>query len=396
MSDKPTRRPRNWRSFEGSVDERASIALSRLEDITRLVSEWVWETDSEGCFTYISDRIMEALGFHQMQLIGKKFIEIGKFQNLRGEREEPNWQKPFRNIEFVAENKEGEERIFHVSGLPIFNPETWKFDGVCGISEDITERIQKEERLKRALDDVKLANRAKNDFLSNMSHELRTPLNAIIGFSDAMLSGVLGEMKAEQVETYMSHIKEAGDQLLELIDNILDVAAIEDGDIKLREEPVDIESAFEAVNMMLSHRALESGVSLSFRACDGLPFIRADSLRVKQIILNLINNALKFTPRGGAVNCRASIDLHDAVRIVIEDTGVGMSKDEIELALIPFAQIDSPFNANEDGKGLGIPLTKGLIEAHGGYLNFSSEKGKGTKVEITFPPSRTVPVEAVG
>ncbi|MCW9033261.1 MAG: ATP-binding protein [Alphaproteobacteria bacterium] len=392
----PKRRPRNWRSFDGSLNERASIALSRLEDITRLVSEWVWEADSDGCFTYLSDRVLEALGFHPMQLIGKGFKDLGEFKNLKQNATEPNWQKPFRHFEFVAKHKDGEERVFHVSGLPIFNPETWKFDGVCGICEDVTDRLKKEETLKKAFEEVRLANRAKTNFLANMSHELRTPLNAIIGFSDAMLTGALGQMDAEQVHTYTGHIKHAGDQLLRLIDDILDVAAIEENEISLREEPVDLHDVFETVSMMMSHRAIDNGITLSFEISDDLPLIRADSLRIKQIMLNLISNALKFTQRNGTVQCKAIIDLHDSVRITIEDTGIGMSKAEIDVALVAFAQVESPFSANNDGSGLGIPLTKGLVEAHGGYLSYASEKGKGTKVEVTLPPSRTVPIESVG
>jgi len=381
------RRPRNWRSFTGSLQERASVALSRLEDITRLVSEWVWETDDEGCLTYVSERTNEKLGYHQVELVGKKLTDLGTFLGLPDGQDEPDWRNPFRDIEFIAQHSDGEDRLFKISGLPVFNPESWKFEGVCGIAEDITDERKRETDLKDALAKVKLADRAKTDFLANTSHELRTPLNAILGFSEAMQSDLLGTMDEATVKTYAGHIRQAGTQLLKLINDILDVASIEEQNLNLKCRSLNIDEVFASVQTMLGHRAAEGQIDLRFALEKDVPVVWGDELRIKQIVLNLVTNAIKFTPPGGKVTCTAAKSAGSGVKLTVIDTGIGMEPDEIKMAMLPFAQVESSFSRKNDGTGLGVPLTMGLVEAHGGSFSIDSVKGSGTTVTVILPSS---------
>lgn len=361
--------------------------MSRLEDITRLVSEWVWETDADGCLTYVSERTFEVLGYHQLEMVGKKLTELGEFRGLHNESRAPDWRNPFREMEYHACHKDGEERVFLISGLPIFNPESWKFEGVCGIAEDVTASRKRENDLKDALKTVKLANRAKSDFLSNTSHELRTPLNAILGFSEAMQSDLLGTMDENAVKTYAGHIHHAGEQLLKLINDILDVAVIEEQNLKLKFTKVCVDEVFAAATAILGHRAADGEVRLSTTLPNGLPPIWGDELRVKQIIINILSNAIKFTPSGGMITCSASRGPGNTVQLEIADTGIGMSPKEVEMAKLPFAQVGSSFSRKNDGSGLGIPLAIGLTEAQGGSFSIDSRKGAGTKVTLILPSS---------
>ena len=391
MQKKPNkRRPRKWPSIFGTAEERASTGLARLEDITRLVSEWVWEADSDGRLVFVSDRVKEVLGFLPVVLVGKKFTELGSFPAEGSQSFAPDWRAPFREMQFDMPGKNGEIHHFLISGLPFYDRESWELKGFCGIAEDITKRKEIEETLRETKDRAELASRAKSEILANTSHELRTPLNAIIGFSGALKDGNFGALANEKQLEYVKDIHASGEHLLELINDILDVAAIEAGKRELHEELVEARRLANACARLIAPRAARQEVRLSIAVEAGLPPIQVDERRVKQILLNLLSNAVKFTDAAGEISLSAEIGEAGWFIFSVVDTGIGMSHSEITEALTQFGQVDSKLARKFEGTGLGLPLTRGLIELHGGVFELQSEKGVGTTAIVRFPPERVI------
>ena len=250
---------------------------------------------------------------------------------------------------------------------------------VSNAIRDITQRRQIEARLAQA-------SQAKSDFLANVSHELRTPLNAIIGFSEMIRDAVIGPVDARYRE-YGGDINEAGRHLQNIINDILDISKIEGGRLELREEIVSIGESVEACRRIIATMAQAAGVSLSINLPNSLPPIRSDQVRFQQILLNIMSNAVKFTPSGGRVSVSAAIGADGAV-VAVEDTGIGMKPEDIAVALEPFRQIDGALSRRFNGTGLGLPLAKALVELHGGCLEIQSAPSEGTTVRIHLPLER--------
>ncbi|MDH5489546.1 MAG: ATP-binding protein [Rhodospirillaceae bacterium] len=232
------------------------------------------------------------------------------------------------------------------------------------------------------------ANIAKSEFLSSMSHELRTPLNAIIGFSDTMKEKVFGPLGNPKYDVYVNDIHTSGQHLLNLINDILDVSAIEAGKISLNEEYADIADIIKSVDIMISQRAANGGVNVTTEIAGGIGQVLLDVRRAKQVLLNIVSNAVKFTPSGGHVSLKCGLDDAGNLKIVVSDNGVGMDEEGIKTALSRFGQIDSPYQNKREGTGLGLPITKELIELHGGSMRVQSALGIGTTVTITIPHAR--------
>lgn len=234
------------------------------------------------------------------------------------------------------------------------------------------------------------ANRSKSEFLANMSHELRTPLNAIIGFADAMRHGVIGPIENKTYSDYIEHIHHSGQHLLSLISDILDVSAVEAGRIQLNEANLDIELLLGQCLALVRGRAEERRVKLSVAIADGIPALRADERRVKQVLINLLGNAVKFTQPGGGVEAVAAVNNAGEMVLAVKDNGPGLAPEEIAVAFSPFGRTQSAIESAQEGTGLGLPLSKSLIEAHGGRLTIDSVKGEGCTVSAIFPADRVI------
>lgn len=242
--------------------------------------------------------------------------------------------------------------------------------------------------LNAAKVEAELASKAKSEFIANMSHELRTPLNAIIGFSDML--GTLKITDPERVNQYSGYIHEAAEHLLALINDILDVSKIQAGKLDVEMEPVCIANAIGSCQLLIGSKAKEKNIALSYEVDANLPKVLADPLRVKQILINILSNAVKFTPENGKVNCKA-VDMGDGhVCISIKDTGQGMSEKELDTALRPFGQVNAGFNKQHEGTGLGLPIANELAKMHNGALRVKSAKGVGTLVSIFLPIVKTI------
>ena len=242
---------------------------------------------------------------------------------------------------------------------------------------------------RMALLDAESANRAKTEFLANMSHELRTPLNAIIGFSDVIQNEIMGKFAENpKYVDYARDIREAGTHLLHVINDILDIAKIEAGQLGVREDAFGVGHAIEACVNMLSDRAEEDGVDLIRKQGETQVRIWGDEKKFKQIILNLLSNAIKFTPKGGNVTLSTGFGGDGDFELTVSDTGVGMAAGDLEKALAPFAQVDNGRQRNHEGTGLGLPISRALAELHGGTLQIESELGFGTTVTVRLPSER--------
>jgi signal transduction histidine kinase len=248
--------------------------------------------------------------------------------------------------------------------------------------------------VQRAKEEAETASRAKSDFLANMSHELRTPLNAIIGFSDLMLGEKYGPLGNARYLQYIRDIGDSGRHLLNLINDVLDISKVEYGKLELIEEPIDVAEVIDACLRLVRQRAEAGQLALAADLPTPLPPLWADSRRIRQVVLNLLANAVKFTPAGGRITVRAAAAA-DGLRIAVEDTGIGMDEAGLALALRPFGQVDSRLARRYSGTGLGLPLSKAIVELHGGTLAIDTKPGAGTTVTVHLPPQRIIAPEKV-
>jgi signal transduction histidine kinase len=250
----------------------------------------------------------------------------------------------------------------------------------------IRREIERARLAQEMMGRAEASNRAKGEFLAHMSHELRTPLNAIIGFSDLLLSAP-GAVTREKLRDYIKDINSAGLHLLGVINDILDLTKIEAGKLNLHETEVEFSELLASSLTMVQVRFDEKHITVQRDVMDPLPRLFIDELKLKQILLNLFSNAAKFTPTGGCVHVQTALN-SDGFAIKVTDTGIGISASDLPKVLIPFTQLDSKLSRKHGGTGLGLPLTKGLIELHGGSLVIDSEVGVGTTVTIRLPARR--------
>ncbi|MBV9553322.1 MAG: response regulator [Alphaproteobacteria bacterium] len=254
----------------------------------------------------------------------------------------------------------------------------------------LREREAAYEALRVAKEEAEAANQAKSGFLATMSHELRTPLNAIIGFSEMMLREVLGELGNEHYKSYVADIHASGTHLLQIVNDILDLSKAEAGKIDLCEDVFELRDIMGAVNQLTANRIEAAGLTRIVDLPDGLPPICGDERKTKQVLLNLIANAVKFTPVGGRITITGRHDLDEGLAVTVADTGIGIPEGDLERVLKPFEQVGSSFSRQHQGTGLGLPLVKAVMELHGGRLLLNSEFGVGTAVTVVFPPERLI------
>jgi signal transduction histidine kinase len=252
------------------------------------------------------------------------------------------------------------------------------------------ERASAYEALRVAKEAAEQANRAKSDFLATMSHELRTPLNAIIGFSEMIVAQGLGPAGNEQYFGYIKDINASGVHLLAIINDILDLSKAEAGKLEMREDVADLRQLVGTALTMVQARADSGGVTLASEIPAGLPYLSCDERKLKQALLNLLSNGVKFTPSGGRV--AVSAEQRDGELIIaVRDSGIGIAAADIPKAFEPFGQVDNRLSRKYGGTGLGLPLAAAMISQHGGTLSLTSEVGRGTTVTIVIPAQRLLP-----
>ncbi len=260
----------------------------------------------------------------------------------------------------------------------------------CVVVRDITQWKKTESELRRAKEAAERSSAQKTEFLAAISHELRTPLNAILGFSDVMRNERFGAIGNEKYKGYANDIYQSGEHLLSLINDLLDLSRIEAGKFEMRFAEVDIKAVAEEALQMMQEQAAQAHVILRRSIPDDLPRVVADARALKQILLNLLSNAVKFTEAGGQVMLSARTTHRGELEIVVRDTGIGMSEEELKRALRPFERITGKGRKEKPGTGLGLPLTKALTEANHASFEIDSAPGKGTRVRIVFPTQRVL------
>lgn len=258
---------------------------------------------------------------------------------------------------------------------------------------DITERKKVEEAQRVASAAAIANNRAKTEFLTNMSHELRTPLNAVLGFSEMIRDELLGPLGDKRYGRYAKDIHDAGSHLLAIINDILSISRIELGEMRMNESEIDVGDAVEAVIRLIELRAEEKSITIERRIPAGLPPLMADERAVKQVLLNILANAVKFTDRGGRVRVSVHAELGGPLLIAIADNGIGIPRECIEKVAEPFYQVDSSLQRNHEGLGLGLAIVRDLMALLGGQVSIDSEPGLGTTVTLSFPASRLLTAE---
>jgi signal transduction histidine kinase/HAMP domain-containing protein len=262
--------------------------------------------------------------------------------------------------------------------------------GYILLLSDFTDIKDREELYRKAKTEAELASAAKSRFLANMSHELRTPLNAIIGFSEVISGQMFGELGNSRYLEYSTDILRSGRHLLDVINSVLDIAKTETGRMDLKAETVDLGYILLDCTKMMRDQCIAAGVTLSMEPVLRSLIVDGEKAKLRQIFLNLLSNACKFTNPGGSIAVRVLTDDPNTIAVQVTDTGIGMSAEEIAVAFTPFGQVDSRLERRYEGTGLGLPLTKALVDLHRGVLAIASEKGKGTTVTVRLPNAAIV------
>jgi PAS domain S-box-containing protein len=337
--------------------------------------------DMSGKVIDVNDKTCEMFGYSKEELIKINIIDLIFPEDI---------EKTTLAIGKIKENKSwrNETRMFRSDGSIIHldvNGSLIEAQGkiIQAVGRDITERIKAEEEMMQAKIEAETASRSKSDFLATMSHELRTPLNSIIGFSDIILDGLAGNLEDKQ-EHYLQHISQSGRHLLNLINDILDISKIEAGKMELYPEIVDIRKSVSEIVTMTESLASRKNIAVDIDMPDDMPLISADKSKIKQIMYNILGNAIKFTDNGGNVYINLSNDDENVI-MSITDTGIGISPEDQNKLFKPFSQIDTSISRRFEGTGLGLALVKELIELHGGRIWVESEAGKGSTFSFRLP-----------
>jgi len=364
----------------------ARLLQSTLENIGEGLSVF----DSRGRLIAWNSRFCELLELPPDLPVGAPLRDILLLQAARGDfgRDDPSAEVAERLESFYRDVPTRKERVTPRGRTLQISRRAMPDGAVVSVYSDVTDLKASERKLIQARNQAEMANRAKSEFLANMSHELRTPLNAIIGFSEIIAHELFGPLGNEKYLDYMKDIHKSSLHLLSVIKAVLDMSKIEAGKLELSKEWLNIRHLIGEVIRMMREQAESRGIELSIKLSDEEVDIWADELAMKQIFLNLLSNAIKFSRDGGEVCIRVVSDQPDLAIVQFEDHGIGMNEEELERALQPFGQAKPSTTRNYGGTGLGLPITKGLIEAHGGKLAIESRAGQGTIARITLPTER--------
>jgi len=389
---------RTFSAFIRDITEQKSAQKAQMEsegrfrDYAESAADRFWETDAEYVVTYVSPP-NGSLSLAEEEIVGKTHWDEKTWPSIDSSGIELmnafQTREPFHGQPVSWAWPDGTETHVLMNGIPKYSNDG-NFLGYRGSTINISGEMAAHKGLEKAKIQAESANRAKSEFLANVSHELRTPLNAVIGFTEVLQGKSFVELQEEKQQEYLTIIKDSGEHLLNLINDILDVARIEDGKMEPVAEELEFGDIAGNCLILISSRAEDKDLKLIKVIEPDLPRLFVDERMMKQIILNLLSNAVKFSTEGGKILLTASLNEQGEFYFSVSDEGIGMDEQGIETALTKFGQVDGSFERNQDGTGLGLPLVLGLVKAHGGEIDIKSEIGQGTTIRVTLPKDRLI------
>ncbi len=343
--------------------------------------------DRELRYLFMNRGQAQLWGIDPSAAIGRTTAEIRGEQAPRSLEYERRVLETGEAVPFFDDNLAGADGVVRdwlVTKLPIKNPRTGETEGVATFALDVSDRKRLESALMATKRAAEAASQAKTMFLAQVSHELRTPLNAIIGFTEMMTQEIFGPLGAPQYHGYAGDVLKAARHLLSIITDMLDVTRLDAGALALELAPVSPGEIVGEAGRMMAPAAATKRIQLRQFVEPSLPALKADARRLRQALINLIANAVKFTQEGGTVGFGAR-RAEGGIEVYVEDSGIGMTPEDIEVALTVFGRAKDGYAKAQEGTGLGLPLAKALIERHGGRFTIESARGKGTKIKALFP-----------
>ncbi len=369
---------------------RASLATSnrRFQDFAKSSTDWFWEMDETLRFSFFSERFERITGVPPSKLLGKTREETGipgvDPECWQQHLNDLKAQRPFRDFVHPRVRPDGVTVYLAISGVPVFD-DAGRFLGYRGSGRDITRQKQSETALAAALKETASANRAKSEFLATMSHDLRTPLNAILGFSDLMRQQILGALGSTKYRDYAEDIHASAAHLLDLVNDLLDLSRIETGNLKLDLQPFQLSEIVSAAARTLDSIAQEAGVTIAVQTCEAEAPYHVDRRAIEQVTLNLLSNSIRHTARGGSIQVTLEGTAEGGAKLTFADDGCGIEPDALPRLFEPYER-SNPLRARPyHGHGLGLPICKRLVEAHGGTIALESTLGVGTMITIALP-----------
>ena len=371
---------------------RLQVEVDELRSILETATDGVVILDANGDIRSMNRAASALFNFDEAETRGKPFVMLFAHESQKSILDYLGGLSGHGVASVLNDGREVIGREASGGFLPLFMTigKLTSSNGYCAVIRDITQWKRTEEELRNAKRAAETANAHKSDFLARVSHEIRTPLNAIIGFADMMANEHFGTLGHPRYAEYANDIVRSGRHVLDIVNDLLDISKIEAGEMDLDFTAVGLNETVQAAVSIIQPQANGQRVIIRTALSQAVPNVVADMRSIKQIVLNILANAIRFTPSGGQIIVSTAYEANGSVALRIRDTGIGMTRTELEQAMKPFRQVQTGPTHRGDGTGLGLPLTKAMVDANRANFSISSSPNEGTLVEITFPSQRVL------